>query len=477
MRNLSMRALCAFGCTLAAAAFADGPNRPFPQHTTYSSGTIKPSHRTQAQLDDDVRAAYDRWKTNYLLQAGTEPDGRARYRVSAGVIQATDTVSEGQGYGMVIVPLMAGYDPDAQTIFDGLWEYFNDHRSNVDGRLMDWHIPPSEASDDASTGDDSAFDGDADIALGLILADRQWGSTGRIDYAAEAADVCAGLLASEIGPDSRLPLLGDWVSPAGPRYNQYTNRSSDLLMAHFRSYARFTGDSAWTTVATNSLSAIDRLQSGYAAATGLLPDFFVPVSTTDHSPKPANANFLEGPHDGAYYYNAGRDPWRIATDALVNGDAGSLAAARLLSHWAESATGGQAPQIKPGYNLNGTLIPPGNYFTSFFAAPLGVAAMLDPAQQSWLNAIDDAVRSAHEGYYEDTVTLQCLIVMSGNYWDPAPAAACLADLDHNGVIDLSDLGLVLAGFGVNDAGDVDGDGDTDLSDLGVVLADFDSSCP
>ena len=162
MRNLSMRALCAFGCTLAAAAFADGPNRPFPQHTTYSSGTIKPSHRTQAQLDDDVRAAYDRWKTNYLLQAGTEPDGRARYRVSAGVIQATDTVSEGQGYGMVIVPLMAGYDPDAQTIFDGLWEYFNDHRSNVDGRLMDWHIPPSEASDDASTGDDSAFDGDAD---------------------------------------------------------------------------------------------------------------------------------------------------------------------------------------------------------------------------------------------------------------------------------------------------------------------------
>jgi hypothetical protein len=33
--------------------------RPFPQHVTYASGTIRPSHRTQAQQDAAVRAYYD----------------------------------------------------------------------------------------------------------------------------------------------------------------------------------------------------------------------------------------------------------------------------------------------------------------------------------------------------------------------------------------------------------------------------------
>ena len=51
------------------------------------------------------------------------------------------TVSEGQGYGMVIVPLMAGHDPEAQTIFDGLWSYALTHRSCGDERLMLWRIP------------------------------------------------------------------------------------------------------------------------------------------------------------------------------------------------------------------------------------------------------------------------------------------------------------------------------------------------
>lgn len=51
-----------------------------------------------------------------------------------------------------------------------------------------------------------------------------------------------------------------------------------------------------------------------------------------------------------------------------------------------------------------------------------------------------------------------------------------ADLDHDGDVDLSDLGVVLSAFGLTNAGDFDGDGDTDLSDLGVVLSEFGLSC-
>lgn len=60
-------------------------------------------------------------------------------------------------------------------------------------------------------------------------------------------------------------------------------------------------------------------------------------------------------------------------------------------------------------------------------------------------------------------------------WAPPPP--CPGDLDQDGDVDLSDLGIVLAAFGVNGSGDTDGDGDTDLSDLGVVLAAYGVPCP
>jgi hypothetical protein len=48
------------------------------------------------------------------------------------------------------------------------------------------------------------------------------------------------------------------------------------------------------------------------------------------------------------------------------------------------------------------------------------------------------------------------------------------DLDGDGDVDLSDLGILLASFEIDGGGDLDGDGDTDLSDLGILLANFDT---
>jgi hypothetical protein len=132
---------------------------------------------------------------------------------------------------------------------------------------------------------------------------------------------------------------------------------------------------------------------------------------------------LENTTDGQYNYNAGRDPWRLGTDALLNNDPVSLAQTRRISEWAVTATGGNPQNIQAGYDLDGT--PLANYFTTFFAAPLGVAAMTVPTQQTGLNAIYDAVSDTQEDYYEDSVTLLCLLVMTGNYWDPGYLAVYL----------------------------------------------------
>ena len=190
------------------------------------------------------------------------------------------------------------------------------------------------------------------------------------------------------------------------------------MPGHFRAFARVTGNGVWDAVAAASQDVVAALQASYSPATGLLPDFVEPVSPTDHSPRPASAGFLEGPRDGSYGYNAGRDPWRLGVDALLNGNATSAAQVRKISRWAAAATGGDPAAFRAGYGLDGTPLANSDYFTTFFVAPLGVAAMNDADAQDWLDAVYAAVYDVREDYYEDSVTLLCLLAMTGNFWDP-----------------------------------------------------------
>ncbi len=390
---------------------ATSPRHPFPQHVAYAPGTIRPNHRTQAQQDDDVRAAYDHWKAHYLRAAGTTAAGRPLYRISSGTEDPDRTVSEGQGYGMLIVALMAGYDPDAQTIFDGLWQFARAHPSKIDPRLMAWEVP------EPTGGTDSAFDGDADMAYALLLADAQWGSDGDLDYRAAAETLITAIGQSTVGPHTHLPLLGDWVEAYDDdEYTEYTVRTSDFMPAHFRAYGRFIGDPLWQKVVSATQTAVAHIQADYSPQTGLLPDFLVPASAEDHTLRPAYPNFLEGEHDGDYDYNAGRDPWRIATDALLNDDPTSRAQARKMAEWIFATTGGDPLAIRAGYTLDGEPTTDDD-FTTFFAAPFGVALMTTDHQQ-FLNDLYDAVYNIYEDYYEDSVTLLSLLVITGNYWDP-----------------------------------------------------------
>lgn len=53
---------------------------------------------------------------------------------------------------------------------------------------------------------------------------------------------------------------------------------------------------------------------------------------------------------------------------------------------------------------------------------------------------------------------------------------CPEDLNGDGQIGQSDLGILLEAYGLGAGGDVDGDGDTDQSDLGALLAAFGLAC-
>jgi hypothetical protein len=59
-------------------------------------------------------------------------------------------------------------------------------------------------------------------------------------------------------------------------------------------------------------------------------------------------------------------------------------------------------------------------------------------------------------------------------WRPCPPIP--GDLNGDGCVNQSDLGSLLASYGVDGGGDIDGDGDTDQADLGALLSNYDGGC-
>ncbi|MEE9355511.1 MAG: glycosyl hydrolase family 8 [Methylococcaceae bacterium] len=386
------------------------PRRPFPQHTKYTEKSISPTVFNQTHQDQHVKDFYNDWKKHYLISAGENKAGQLMFRIAFGK-HSDITVSEGQGYGMIITALMAGYDPQAQTYFDGLWRFSREYPSSHNENLMSWKIQNNKVVD----GNGSAFDGDADISYALLLAEAQWGNQGKINYHEAALDVINAVYDSTIGPKSGLPMLGDWVTKDGKTFSQFTPRSSDFMPAHFRAFAHASNNKQWQEVIANSQNVIDFMQSRYSPKTGLLPDFISSCLKVEDC-KPAEEDFLEGPHDGDYHYNSGRVPLRLGIDALLYSNQQSKAQVQKIIRWLVSSSKGKSSRIKAGYKLDGQ--PYGHYFTSFFVAPFGVAAMLAPEHQGFLNSIYQRVYKLHEDYYEDSINLLSLFVMTRNYWTP-----------------------------------------------------------
>ena len=391
------------GCTTSGDAA-----QPFGNHNfQYAAGAIVPSNRSQQQLDDAVASYYDGWKQRYLRQGC----GSGRYYIITGTPDS-QTVSEGQGYGMVITAYMAGHDPDAHAIFDGLYGYFTDHPSSNTPDLMAWSQDRNCAN---NQGPDSATDGDLDIAYSLYLADKQWGSAGTIDYRAAGDRVSAAILRAESNASAGFVRLGDWASAGDAHYD--ATRPSDFMPDHYATF--LAGASGWGQMISGSYDIMHKVQASAAAQTGLLPDFVVRASTA--SPAPASANFLEGANDGDYSYNACRVPLRVGVDFVTSGEPRAHDLLAPLNAWIQQSTGGNPHNIRPGYRLSGSALAT-DYESMAFTAPFGVAAMTDSANQTWLDAIWEAVEGAGpDGYYEDSLKLLSMIAMSGNWWKPENA--------------------------------------------------------
>ncbi|MFJ2635061.1 glycosyl hydrolase family 8 [Streptomyces sp. NPDC087422] len=404
----TVAACASFGLLATAgggtADAATAPAHPFPAHTTYKVGVLPSA--TQTTRDAAVKKAYDSWKSAFLNKGCASNE----YYVSTkGDDDAphNGTVSEAQGYGMNIVPLMAGYDSDAKAEFDGLWQLVKDHK-DADG-LMQWQLDGKTCKYTDSGTPDSATDGDLDIGYGLILADKQWGG-----YTADAKAWLASFYAHDVAPDGHLKCEDD-----GPTTD---TRPSDMMLDHLRAFAAYDTAHDWNKVVTRTEAVISEFTAGYSSSAGLLSDFVVNANTT--SPKPAPADYQEDQPDNIVGYNSLRVPWHLGTDALVNGSstaAVAYGAAKKESACLKSLSGGNPAKVQPHIKLN---CANGNVSGDTEAEEAGDSAgpaAMASGDQAWTDAIWKQLASNpfEDAYYGETIKMLVYIVMAGDYWSPA----------------------------------------------------------
>ena len=383
-------------------------NMPFPQHMRYAPGSILPNHVSQKSLDNSVSSFYLLWKARYI----NSNCAKGQYYVWFETKGNKQSVSEGQGYGMIITALMAGYDKTAQATFDGLYRYYKAHPSKRDHNLMAWAQDNNCKDIDGS----SASDGDMDIAYSLLLANKQWGSAGAVNYLQEATAMISSIMKQEINAKTLTPLLSNAVEYDSKDY--FDTRTSDFMPANFKAFDAAMGDARWAKVVSSNYALLKQMQERYSPDAGLVPDF---IRNTNTTPKPAGANYLESKYDGYYNYNACRVPWRVATDYLIYGDKRAKAMADRINTWVRGTTSDNPDNISAGYTLGGDDIKGRNFEALSFIAPFAVSAMVDAKNQVWLNKVWDYLTKFtldEFDYYDNSIKLLDMIILTGNYWPP-----------------------------------------------------------
>lgn len=397
-------------------------SRPFPAHNSYVNGAIVPYVGSQAAADKLVQSLYDSWKKRYVRNDCNDP---SQFYVMTDEGDKHNgipvvCVSEGQGFGMLIVPFMAGYDRDAQKIYDGMYRFVCAHPTAKSRYLMSWSILKGCREDHHKTGDEfdntSATDGDLDIALSLFIADAQWGSSGAIKYREEGVKRVRAILEHEVNLKKHTLLLSDANDPGD--YDYFDIRTSDFMPTHLRVFDKFFPNPEWKKIIDNTYQIFRDVQHRYSPKAGLIPDF---ITYRAKKYQPAAPNYLEAAYDGAYYYNACRIPLRIGSDYVLNGDLRAKELLNPLIDGLAKRSGGNFAKIYAGYHLNGRQIPKYEYVSLCFTSPAMVGAMVDPCHQRFLSrgwSFSEEIHFGEFHYYDSTIHLLSMLILTGNYWLP-----------------------------------------------------------
>jgi endo-1,4-beta-D-glucanase Y len=364
-----------------------------------------PNHLSSSQKFSQAKNYYTYWRQKYLKPSNNFSTSKAYFVEmygSGGVdSEGNKTTSEAMGYGMLIAVLGHKMDSQSQSYFDGLFRMYSRHKSINSKYLMSWVIHKSESLSEAST---SATDGDFDIALALILADRVWTSKGQINYLYHAKLLINEILKNTINQQNNKIMLGDWWSGAWGE----ASRPSDWMGGHLVEFYKLTGNQKFLTVRDQFYNLSRQIQSVHSPQTGLIPDF---ISTKTNQPGPAY--LLESQYDDDYYYNSARVPLRFILDYQKNQNSGAKTTLLKMIDFFYKQSQGSILNIKSGYTLKGQVI--GNYFDTAFVAPIVAGATVDKKYQSFVNQGWDQLVTKKQNYFSDSLNMLTLFYLNGSW--------------------------------------------------------------
>ncbi|MBN1983612.1 MAG: hypothetical protein JW795_18900 [Chitinivibrionales bacterium] len=388
--------------------YAQDAKYKFPQKLNFKN-CIKPGQGDDKMVAD-IKKKFDDYKKTFLTKSNRN-NGYYVLAEGNGPTQnsKTATCSEAHGYGMVIYALMAGYEPEAKTIYDGFIKFWKTHPSCKGGPLMAWYTADTEDNPADAT---AASDGDFDIAYSLLIADKQWGSTGTYNYLQEAKDLLVAIKKKEMGSNSKRVLLGDWVE------NQNDSRSSDWFLDHMRAFGVVTSDASFWDAAVAEVYQIYKEVA--KPNVGLVCDF---ITGDPARPDPVGGGTNEDDAD-AYSYNGCRNPLRLAVDYAHYGKAETKSLLTTINTWLKGKTNNDVSKIMAGYDLNGNVLPKIDYNDACFLGPFIAGMIVDPSNQDYLTKgwqCLDTITTIFENKpdaYQDALRILCMLIMSGNWWNP-----------------------------------------------------------
>jgi hypothetical protein len=191
------------------------------------------------------------------------------------------------------------------------------------------------------------------------------------------------------------------------------------MPVHLKIFNKYLPDKMWLTVLNQMYEIIQTVQNNYSQDTGLVPDFIV---FRNGKYMPAKGNYLESKYDGDFYFNACRLPMRVALDKIIYGDSKADSLLDSFNDWIQETTSNVVENLNSGYHLTGQKIGKSVNTIPSFVGPIAVSAMMDRENQEWLNDLWDFIAKEFDfddyKYYDNTLKMLSLLILSGNYWTP-----------------------------------------------------------
>lgn len=284
------------------------------------------------------RNLYRQWEEDYVVKDG---DGKTWIKAAP-----RTSLSEGQGYGMLISAMAGEKGWAKKEDFQRLYRFYLANRLTIDDQqteLMSWKQV------DKKVYSTNATDGDLYIAESLIKAGKLWNEP---KYLQQAKLLLADILRYDYNSTTQTLTVGDWANKKSKYY--YLMRTSDVLPTYFDDFYQLTGNFQWLTIKKVMLTKLYQLSKQHSS--GLVPDF---AWISKKGVRPAKANEVAGKNDGDYSGNACRVPLFLATSKDARAKKIVTKMLRFFS---------KQKQVTAGYQLNGKAL--NNYASPSISAPI-----------------------------------------------------------------------------------------------------------